>query len=120
MKLIFVYDANEGFWSKTLDFAHKIIKPSTYACGLCKLTHGNFVENEEWRTFRETAVVEMEFCYKEEFYDKYPDMNNIELPLVLFECVSEPVIEFITARDFNEIKSTGEFVKLVEARLRNM
>jgi len=49
--LIFVYNAASDIWSKSLDAAHKIISPSTYACNLCSLTHGNFSEKQVWVLF---------------------------------------------------------------------
>ena len=66
MKLIFVYNANSGLLNTLRDIGHKTISPQTYQCNLCDLTHGLLKERKQWREFKETATVEMEFLHKDE------------------------------------------------------
>ena len=71
MKLIFVYNAKGGLHNKLLDYAHKIISPSTYQCSLCALTYTNTGIDKRWKSFIDALDVEIEFLHKEEFADKY-------------------------------------------------
>ena len=120
MKLIFVYNAKGDFWNKKMDAIHKIVSPSTYGCGLCKLTHGFFFEKEVWKVFRETSAVDMAFYYKDDFIEKFPEMKEIQLPTIMFECVSEPIVEIVTANDLKQIEAVEELIKVVETRLQSV
>ena len=82
MKLIFIYNAKSDKLSKALDFAHKIISPSTYNCDLCSLTHGNFSERKEWEKFRSSFKVDMEFYYKDNHPIKY---HSIDYPVIIVD-----------------------------------
>ncbi|GAA4270818.1 GTPase [Aquimarina gracilis] len=84
-KLVFVYNATSDFVSKSLDLAHKIIRPSTYSCDLCSLTHGNFSEKKVWKDFRENIKAELVFMYKDEFLKSYPDVKGYDFPVIFQE-----------------------------------
>ena len=66
MRLIFVYNADSGLGNAMLDSMHKIVSPQTYDCQLCALTFGVFTEKEQWKNFRETSEISMEFLHKDE------------------------------------------------------
>ncbi len=117
MKLIFAYNATDNFWVKKIDVAHKIISPATYSCNLCKLTHGAFFEKELWANFKNTAVIDMEFLYKEAFFKRFPDFENTKLPVVLIESSSAPSFEFITANEFEGIASLPQLIQIIKQRL---
>ena len=76
MKLLFVYNAKSDKISTALDFMHKIASPSTYACQLCTITHGNFGIKKEWEDFIKSLPMESEFLHKDEFQKKYPDASS--------------------------------------------
>jgi len=80
--LLFVYNAKSDYWSKKIDFAHKIISPSTYSCSLCALTHGNWGKTEVWKAFRIDSDVKMEFIYKNDFQKEHPNYH-CEFPIIL-------------------------------------
>lgn len=82
-KLIFVYNADSGLWNGYLDMAHKIISPKTYPCSLCDLTYSIFKIRPEWDDFVKNAPMPFEFLHKDEFYDQYPNLKNVPLPVVL-------------------------------------
>lgn len=75
-RIIFVYNAQSDSWNKSLDFAHKIISPSTYNCSLCSLTHGSFSERKKWKTFREMISHTLIFEYKNEFLMRLENNQN--------------------------------------------
>ncbi|MGE0566517.1 MAG: hypothetical protein AB7O73_01095 [Bacteroidia bacterium] len=70
-KLLFVYNADGGLFSKVSDFAHKILSPSTYPCSLCALTYDNFGIKNEWAEFLSKLNVEQEFFHKDDFLKKH-------------------------------------------------
>jgi len=84
-KLLFVYNANSGKLNSLFGIAHKIISPSTYTCELCLLTHGVFFENIDWKNFKETSSLVMEFFHVNEFLKIYSDeeYSRINFPAVL-------------------------------------
>ncbi|GAB3818369.1 hypothetical protein [Pontibacter rugosus] len=76
-KLLFVYNAETGFFNKLTDMVHKIVSPDTYACSLCALTYGKFTMFEDWAEYLQSLPLKVEFIYKNEWrhkevYDKYP------------------------------------------------
>lgn len=89
MHLIFVYNANSDKLNTLIDYAHKVISPSTYNCDLCKLTHSNLGERKEWIDFRKELDVAIEFYHFNEFETKfnqsfnYPIILNGDLTILL-------------------------------------
>jgi len=75
MKIILVYNAESNFKSAMFDMAHKILSPQTYACDLCKLTHGAFKEKANWTRFVEKSFLEFEFLHKDEYELKYEPIS---------------------------------------------
>ena len=71
MKLIFVYNADSGMMSTIRDIGHKLMSPQTYDCFLCSLTHGTFREDQNWKSFRQSSSIDMEFLHRDEFEKKY-------------------------------------------------
>lgn len=94
-KLIFIYNADTGLFNTVSDFAHKIVSPSTYACSLCQITHGNFGMNKEWREFLYKLPYEMEFLHKDEAINRYPNLKEV-FPLIV---MSEPNENFKVIMD---------------------
>jgi hypothetical protein len=83
-RLLFVYNADSGFFNLVADVAHKLLSPETYRCQLCALTHSPFATRAEWRDFLAGLHVECRFLHRDEFATRYPDMQ-IALPAVLWE-----------------------------------
>ncbi|HET6243154.1 MAG: hypothetical protein H0V01_07720 [Bacteroidetes bacterium] len=83
-KLIFVYNADGNLFSKTIDFAHKILSPSTYACNLCSITYDNFGMKKEWAEFLRKLNMETIFFYKDEFLKKYGKQKT-EFPVIFID-----------------------------------
>ena len=100
MKLLFVYNANSDKMSMALDFMHKIISPSTYACDLCAITYGNFGIKKEWGDFIKALPSESEFLHKDEFKKKYPGINT-DFPVVY--CINKDEMKLCISA--NEMKS---------------
>lgn len=71
MKLIFVYNADSGIISWLRDVRQKLMSPQTYDCFLCSLTHGTFREDSQWKSFRKTSPIEMQFLHRDEFEKEF-------------------------------------------------
>lgn len=82
MTLLFVYNADSGLFNTMADAAHKIFSPQTYQCDLCRITYGWFQERSDWRAFIDGLGVECEFLHRDQFRDRYPDLE-VALPAVL-------------------------------------
>ena len=74
-QLIFVYNADSGWFNSLTDAVHKMVSPSTYQCSLCALTYGNVSMKKEWREFIESLPFDVLFLYKDEFIKHYKKIN---------------------------------------------
>jgi len=99
--LLFVYNAKSDYWSKKIDFAHKIISPSTYNCDLCTLTHGNWGETEVWKKFR-----------KNEFEKFYPEIK-VEFPVILKVENNDETSIFMNAESLAKIKTIEDLISKI-------
>ena len=115
MKLIFVYNADSGFFNVATDMAHKIFSPATYPCSLCDLTYGIFKIRPEWDDFIKNAPLPFEFLHKDEFHQAYPVGHAISLPVILNE--SDGQLEtLIPASELNSLQTIAELKTLVLER----
>jgi len=111
--LLFIYNAKSDYWSKKIDFAHKILSPSTYMCDLCTLTHGVLGETEIWKIFTKASYIDMEFMYKDKFQELYPEIDT-DFPAVLKKEHSS-IKTFLDAEALAKIKSVEDLIATVEA-----
>ena len=81
-ELIFIYNAKSGLVNEFLDFAHKIVSPSTYNCNLCAISYGNFTMKKKWSDYISSLPVRSTFTYKDKVSEYGYD--NIKLPSVIF------------------------------------
>ncbi len=116
MKLIFVYNAQSDPVSAAIGFAHKAIRPSTYACNLCKLTHGTFGEFQRWKEFRESTSVELDFWYIRAFEKRFGASHG-PYPCV-FEQQDEVLIPVLDKGMLEQLETTEALIKSLEGYLR--
>ena len=79
-ELLFVYNADSGLLNATVDFFHKIISPSTYACSLCAVTYGNRGMRPDWRKFVAELPVNTTFLHRDELRKRHPELAQYPLP----------------------------------------
>ncbi len=115
-QIIFVYNANATLYAKLTDYAHKLLRPKTYPCSLCKLTYGNLGMKREWKSFISKLPYTVSFLHKDEFLAKYPKQKSPQLPVVL-EMVNGRMYEKITSREINNQKTLKELEQLVKEKL---
>jgi len=116
--IVFVYNAHSDKWSKYIDYAHKIMSPSTYSCDLCSLTHGNFSEKEIWKNFRETTEHVLIFTYKDNFLkeNQENDCQQYEFPVIL-EQKEEDFTILMNAEELNLINAVEDLIIILKERL---
>jgi len=115
-KLIFVYNADSGYFNVIADIAHKIFSPSTYPCSLCDLTYGVFKINPEWDLFIKNAPIPFEFLHKDEFLANYKALSKMALPTILLDTNGQ-IVPFITADSLSQVKSVQHLIDLILEKL---
>ncbi|QWX84198.1 GTPase [Cellulophaga sp. HaHaR_3_176] len=117
-KLLFVYNANSGKINGLVDSMHKVFSPSTYECSLCDITFGVFSENKEWKKFRKSTTVEMDFLHKNEFHEAFSalDAKSYSLPVVLAQTKSGLQI-FVSTETMNLLESSEDLIDVLKERL---
>lgn len=121
MKLIFVYNADSGKANAFLDTFHKLIKPSSYSCDLCKLTFGIFSEKKKWKDYQENLDTETVFLHKNEFRKQYASKfgYKFQYPIILLERSGELEV-FISDAEISDLDSVEFLIELIEKRLKMM
>lgn len=108
-ELIFIYNVDSDFFSRVVDFAHKAVSPGTYACSLCRITHGPFAMHREWADFLKGLPYKVSFQYK----DQWEGGELAEgLPLVLLKEGSEIKV-LLTAAQLDGVKSVPELIDMI-------
>jgi len=110
MKLIFVYNAESGKLNALFDIAHKILKPETYQCSLCALTHDALSEKKAWSDFKAGTKLELEFLHKDEFEKQYGQACNY--PVILEN--SDPLRTLIGPGELSKFKNVEDLIKRIE------
>lgn len=111
MKLLFVYNANSGIFSKVNDFAKKII--TNNSCRLCKLTYGVFNMEKSWKDFLDSLSYEKIFMYKDEFISKYPTLK--EFPAIYIDDGSLKIL--LNSEEINGLEDVESLIILLRKRL---
>lgn len=120
-KLIFIYNADSGLVNSLLDGVHKILSPTTYACSLCKLTHGAVSEKKLWIKFTEelkAAGKSLQFLHKDEFRKVYRSKfgHKFTFPILLVE-EGRGLEVLMHTSELNALESTEELIALVRERM---
>ncbi|MFN2262000.1 MAG: GTPase, partial [Psychroflexus sp.] len=96
----------------------KFLKPETYECNLCQLTHGIFGESRKWKKFRKNSEIDFKFLHKDEyrksFKSKFEALEN--LPVVLLQDNYDLSV-FVSAKEINQMSSLSELIAVLEKRM---
>lgn len=106
-KIIFVYNAKSGFINGFFGFFHKVMKPSTYKCDLCIVTHNHVGMRKAWSSYLNSLSINKDYLHKDEFAKLYPESLIEEFPSILLQ----------NGRDLEEIVSEAELKELDLAQL---
>ena len=115
-ELIFIYNAKSGMVNEFLDFAHKIVSPSTYNCNLCALSYGNFTMKKKWSDYISSLPVRSTFTYKDKVSEY--GYNNIELPSIIFRNGSRSKV-IISSEEINKLKKIDQLINILSDRLKD-
>lgn len=102
-----MYNAQSGKVNALVDMAHKMLRPETYSCALCSLTHGVFREKKAWAEFRKECGVEFEFLHLDEF--SCEGAEDFDYPVILQQ--SEPLL---LVADKEKLASLEDVQQLIE------
>lgn len=111
-QLLFVYNADAGFFNMVTDIAHKIFSPATYPCSLCDLTYGILKIRPEWDEFVQNSPVPFVFLHKDEFHHAYPDLKDMALPVVLLQD-GNAHSALIPAAELNALQSVAALSEVI-------
>ena len=114
--IVFVYNADSGYFNRLVDAAHKIVSPSTYACHLCALTHGAFAARSEWLGYLRSLPYPQEFLQSDQFRSRFGRLEYA-LPAVLIR--NENTIRLlISAESINKCSSLTELRSLIDEQTK--
>lgn len=114
--LIFVYNAERGFFPTLKDIAHKLLSPATYPCQLCAVTHGVIGMDSRWREFISAFPGELEFLHRSEYLSR-TDLPKVSLP-VIFEKLGDATPRvLVTSEEISAIASATDLIPLIQRRL---
>ncbi|MDC6354572.1 MULTISPECIES: hypothetical protein [unclassified Robiginitalea] len=116
--LVFVYNADTGWRQAFWDTLHKYMRPDTYGCNLCKLTHGPIGPRESWRAFLQAVDRPVHFLHRDEYRELQAekDLEAVALPAVL-EVRSGHLRILLSARELNAVKRLEDLVDVLRERL---
>jgi len=114
MELIFVYNAQSALSDRLLDYAHKIIKPSTYACNLCQLTHHNLGERRLWKQFKQDIQIPLNFYHKDEFKTLFKTVHKY--PVILVKDKDDATV-LLSAKEINLHKTLPDLIEAIRSGL---
>ena len=116
IKIIFIYNANDGVINSLYDYAHRKISPSTYSCNLCFITYDNWQRNEIWSQYLSDLPMEVDFLYKDSIY-KFSEFDiGFKLPIILLKEKGD-ISVLIKMDDINKCKNEIELIKLLDQKL---
>lgn len=116
MKLILVYNADDGMFNAITDTIHKVMSPETYECRLCQFTYGMVGMLKKWKNFLETISFKKEFLHRNEFKSAYPDRNE-DLPAIFIANDENKLELLVSADEMNGCDDLDALIEFTQERL---
>ena len=113
--LIFVYNADSGFFNTLTDTAHKLLSSNTYSCNLCSISHSSFGMKKEWKEFLHSIKYQLEFLHRNELSKKY-NITKINLPAILIK-ENNSIRILIKAPYINSCKNIDDLKELINKEI---
>ena len=114
--LVFVYNADRGFFNMMADISHKVLSPSTYPCNLCALTHGAFSIRKEWRDFLAKIKPPLTFLHRDEFRKEFKLEDD--LPAIYIKDLrTDNLRPFINAPTLKAITGLEDLKQMISDKL---
>jgi hypothetical protein len=115
-ELVFVYNAGSGMLDRGFDFLHKAISPDTYACNLCRISHGLFTEKKEWRQFVGGLPWPATFFHKDQFHERFPDLAAVPLPAIFMKSANGGIEMLASADEISRARSVDDLAALLNKK----
>ena len=114
--LVFVYNADRGFFNLMADISHKMLSPTTYPCNLCALTHGAFSMRKEWRDFLAKIKPPLTFMHRDEFRKEFKLEDD--LPAIYIQDLrTEELRPFIAAATLKALTGLEDLKQMISDKL---
>jgi hypothetical protein len=114
--LVFVYNADRGFFNLIADISHKMLSPTTYPCNLCALTHGAFSMRKEWRDFLAKIKPPLTFMHRDEFRKEFKLEDD--LPAIYIQDLrTEELRPFIDAPTLKALTGLEDLKQMINNKL---
>ena len=114
--LLFVYNADRGFFNMMADISHKVLSPSTYPCNLCALTHGAFSMRKEWRDFLNKMKHPLTFLHRDEFRKKFK-LEDALPAIYIQDLRTEELRPFIDAATLKTLTGLEDLKQMISEKL---
>ena len=114
-RLLIVYNAEAGLIAGAKDSLHKLLRPDTYPCSLCALTHGTLRMDPRWKRFLGRMPMNVRVYHRADFRKRYPELD-LPLPAVLKEHGRETEL-LIGADELAEMRSLDALIAHIERKL---
>lgn len=112
--LLLVYNADSGFFASLADSAHKALRPDTYSCNLCAVTHGVLGMRGEWKEFLQSLPLPVEFLHRDEFHSTFE--SDEELPAVFLRR-GDTLRAVVSACELGAVRDVAELKEIVRRRV---
>ncbi len=116
--LIFVYNADSGFFNQVEDLFKKTISPGTYQCNLCAVTYDALGMKKEWKEFIDELPLPVEFLHRDEFKEAYR-IADAKFPAAFLKR-GEELEPFISTDEINATKSVYELMDVVTKKVEDL
>ncbi len=115
-ELLFVYNADGGFFNTLTDHAHKLLSPATYPCNLCMVTFEGFAMKQEWKEFLASLGADIRFLHRNEFRAAHPALADQALPALFAASEGGPRL-LLGPGEINREKELAGLIRLVRTAL---
>lgn len=109
VQIVFIYNADDGFFNAISSSMHRVFSPATYECNLCFYTHDLIGMNRKWKQFLDSLPCSIAFYYRKEFRQAHPDID-VALPAVI--AIDGRTTEVLVSAE--EIRDSGSLERLIE------
>jgi hypothetical protein len=114
--VIFVYNANGGFFNGVTDYIHKFVSPSTYECNLCAVTYDNLGMKKLWKTYISNLKLPTRFLHKDDFLKEFPTHSILQLPSILIH-KDNKLEEILNSGELNTLSTQEILIDTLDSKL---
>jgi len=114
-RIIFVYNADGGFFNALADRARKTLLPGTCRCNLCAVTHTPLGMRYRWKRFIQSLEIPVQFLHRDELAMEH-GLRNMALPAVFLERHGM-ILPWIAAPEIHACPSVDALLDLVRRAL---